>query len=119
MANNYYAVFGPGTSAPTWASGKYGKGININGSNQYAKVVGFGNNAPTSEITISLWVYVSTTKAQSAFNLYPDDTANRINFHPCYNNGNTYWDFGNISSGGRLYYANPANLYQLVGTSTN
>jgi len=105
--NNYNGVWAG--SGSRWSSGKIGKGGIFNGTDDVISVPGFGNNAPTTEITVSLWMKVDESKTTSAFQLNPDNANNRINFHPCYANGFTYWDFGNIATTGRLNFANPAD----------
>ncbi len=53
--NNNTAVFGTGTSAPSWASGKFGIGLSFN-TNDYASI---GNTITIS--SFSLWYYPTTT----------------------------------------------------------
>ena len=56
--------------------------------------------------------------------LSPDNALNRFQAHLNYSNGNTYWDFGDIGSGGRVSMANPPGTlgnwthYALVGSAT-
>ena len=94
---------------PANVGGVFGDALSFDGVDDFINVWDFGNVAPTSEITISMWLKMSITKQQSAIILNPDDGLNRINFHPCYSNGNTYWDFGDITMGGRLSKANPSD----------
>ncbi len=123
--NGNTGTLGTGNSAPGWSPGMYGVGLSFDGSNDYVSITGFGNSAPTDDITISLWIKTST-KQQSAFMFNPDSNSNRINFHPCYINGITYWDFGDIATGGRLSYSNPSHCsspswqhYTLVSSHTD
>ena len=80
----------------------------FNGANQYVTVTNFGAIIPTNEITVEFWAYTTAGAVQSAFMLNPDNGNNRLNAHinyggPASNAGNnTYWDFGNIGTGGRL-----------------
>ena len=60
-----------------------------------------------SEVSISFWALVNEVKQQSVFVANPDNTDDRINLHLCYIDGNTYWDFGDISNDGRLSDVNP------------
>ena len=123
--NGNTGTLGTGNSAPGWSPGMYGVGLSFDGSNDYVSITGFGNLAPIDDITISLWIKTST-KQQSAFMFNPDSGSNRINFHPCYINGITYWDFGDIATGGRLSYSNPSHCsspswqyYTLVSSHTD
>ena len=107
----------------TYSSGLWDtNSANFDGSGNYISVSNFGNVLPTSEISVSLWVNIPYSTQNSAFILNADNPANRLNFHACYSNGNTYWDFGNISTTGRLSYANPLgcigqwNHYVLVSS---
>ena len=82
---------------------------------QYSSVIvnGFGNVAPTNEITIEFWQRVGRVQAQSTLSIFPDDPYNRINVHVPFADGVVYWDFGNSSGAGRLAYTPPAPM---VGT---
>lgn len=83
-----------------------GSSIEFNGSSQYISIVNFGTIAPTNEVTVEFWASANGNFLQSAFMLQPDRTTNRFQAHVSYNNGNTYWDFGNIGTTGRLVAAN-------------
>jgi hypothetical protein len=76
----------------------------FSGQNSYVQVSGYGNAAPTNEITIEFWVRVSLVQQQSTLSLYPDSDTNRINIHLPFADGIVYWDFGDIGNGGRLSY---------------
>jgi alpha-tubulin suppressor-like RCC1 family protein len=79
----------------------------FNGANSYVQVPGFGNVAPTSEITIEFWQRVAALQPQSTFSLTPDADTNRINAHVPFTDGVVYWDFGDIGTQGRLSYTPP------------
>jgi hypothetical protein len=84
---------------------QFGNALSFNGVNQYVTVPNFGAIIPTNEVTVEFWADSAQFGTQSAFMLNPDNNANRFNVHLNYNSpspGVTYWDFGNISSGGRL-----------------
>jgi hypothetical protein len=74
------------------------------GASQYVVVTNFGNIIPTNEITVECWADVNAVAAQAAFALNPDQFGNRFAGLINYNNqggaGGTYFDFGNIFSGG-------------------
>ena len=77
----------------------------VGGPNQSVTVPNFGSIIPTNEITVEFWALSTAFATQSAFMLNPDQGTNRFNAHINYNSpspGVTYWDFGNISGGGRL-----------------
>jgi len=97
-----------------WAQTPFGNAIVLNGSNQYVVVTNFGNIIPTNEVTVEFWANTTVPTTQSAFILNPDSDGNRFNAHINYGTspaqGVTYWDFGNISGGGRVGPINaPAN----------
>jgi len=73
-------------------------------SGQYAVATNFGTYAPTNEVTIEFWQNASSAKTQSSFLLIPDGPTDRINSHVPWVDGQIYWDFGNINTGGRLSY---------------
>src|SRR5690606_4340665 len=54
--NNNHAVFGTGNSAPTWAVGKEGPGLNFDGQNDYASS-NFSPDINTEPFTLSAWAY--------------------------------------------------------------
>lgn len=88
------------TNGPTWTAGKFGKAINFDGSNDY---VSTGASTPYqgTNISISLWARNTSTSNNSLFGAAADSSASRINAHLPYS-GVVYWDFGRITSGGRL-----------------
>jgi len=92
----------------------FGNALAFNGTNQYVSVTNFGKIIPTNEITVEFWANTTQIAGQSAFMLSPDYGTNRLNAHINYANGgtfgNTYWDFGNINTAGRVGpIAAPAN----------
>lgn len=101
--------------------------ISFNGSNQSILVPGFHGAGVTDEVTVEFWARANGLAQQSAFMLDPDQGANRFQAHISYNSGgntNTYWDFGNIGTGGRLAVANPPDTvghwthYALVSSAS-
>ncbi len=90
-------------------TGPLGNALSFNGVNQYVSVPNFGNIAPTNEVTVEFWAKAGAIAQQSAFMLNPDETTNRFNCHISYNDGDTYWDFGNINTSGRVNAPNPPN----------
>jgi hypothetical protein len=98
------ALSWPGPAA--WAQFSFGTAISFNGTNQYVDVSNFGSIIPTNEITVEFWAYTTAAAGQSAFMLNPDSGTDRLNAHLNYGSppgpGLIYWDFGNISTGGRL-----------------
>lgn len=83
-------------------NGQQDGAYSFNGSN--AKIEFPLTNFPTSmtEITVSAWIKPTSITSNGFLNASPDDTANRFNIHFAYTSNAIYWDFGNISSGGRL-----------------
>lgn len=86
--------------------GKVGYALNAIDRYDYVQVPNLGTVLPNNEITVALWVKVPAIKARTAFRMYPDNPNNRFNFHPYYGiaSSNTYWDFGDITTTGRLEY---------------
>jgi hypothetical protein len=57
----------------------------------------------TNEVTVSMWSYSNVIQAQSLFEEIPNNPNYRINAHINYTQlGATFWDYGNLSSGGRI-----------------
>ncbi len=54
--SNFHSVFGSGTAAPTWSTGKYGKGLSFDGSQTYSSVA-HNSIFTTGTHTIDFWVY--------------------------------------------------------------
>jgi probable HAF family extracellular repeat protein len=81
--------------------------LNFNGTNNGAVIHGFGNYAPTSEVTIEFWQNTQQINNQSTLILSNDNTADRLNIQAPSTNGlygTVVWDFGNVNAGGHLTY---------------
>jgi len=80
--------------SPQWVAGRYGKGIRFTGTiGQNGVVSGFGNSAPTEEITVEFWVKNETDATNREALWIGNDSPDRINIHfgwPI----NQFWDFG-------------------------
>jgi hypothetical protein len=64
--NGRNGSFGVGNSAPVWSNGKYGKGLNFNGGNQYALIP----NTVTSglrQFNIGFWVNTNESRSNGTF----------------------------------------------------
>ena len=81
----------------------------FNGANSVI-IPAFGSSLPLNEITIEFWQNAMTNGQSSAFQLTPDDTANRLNVHVPWSDNRVYWDFGNINGEGRLVYTPPVSI---------
>lgn len=103
FGDSYFVTMVPGS----------GTALQFDGATGRVAIPGFGLVAPTSEITIEFWQKVDFPSMQSAFIMSPDELANRINAHTPWIDGAVYWDFGDISAGGRLSYTPPDPI---VGT---
>ncbi|PWU15579.1 MAG: hypothetical protein C5B50_15205 [Verrucomicrobia bacterium] len=79
----------------------------FNGRGGNVRVLGYGNVAPTNEITIEFWQRTGLIQQQSSLSLYPNVDSNRINIHLPFADGKVYWDFGNSGGAGRLSYTLP------------
>jgi hypothetical protein len=98
LTTNYGSV-SAAASYPANATALYFNGINQNGL-----VAGFGNIAPTTEITIEFWENATALGNNAPCFLNPEYPTNRIAVSVPWGDGGTYWDFGDITSGGRLVY---------------
>ena len=79
--------------SPQFSSGKFGKGMRLTTTGQYATVPGLGNYVPAQEITIEYWAKPDSVSGyQNAFWI-GTDTPDRINVH-YYWSSSQYWDFG-------------------------
>ncbi|HRN71002.1 MAG TPA: LamG domain-containing protein, partial [Candidatus Woesebacteria bacterium] len=68
--NNNTGTLGSGSSAPTWTGGKYGSGLNFDGSGDYVDV---GNQAAlnmTGSRTISAWIKPTILREETIFSKY-------------------------------------------------
>jgi hypothetical protein len=61
---------------------------------------------PSDSTTIFFVTRADTIKANEFYRADPNDNTDRFLSHYAYGNGNTYFDFGNISGGGRLQWPN-------------
>jgi Concanavalin A-like lectin/glucanases superfamily/Vacuolar protein sorting-associated protein 62 len=104
------AVLGFSISTRAPAQTGWGNAISFDGVDDSVLIPRFGAIAPTTEITIEFWQKGSAVKAQRTFGLGPDENSNRMQAHVPWLDGQVYWDFGNISSGGRLAYTPPVAI---------
>lgn len=58
--------------------------------------------ATMTDITISMWIKPIVAADRTIFTANPDETSNRLNSHLPYVSNAIYWDFGNISTTGRI-----------------
>jgi len=58
--SNNHAPFGTGSSAPSWTTGKYGKALNFDGTNDYISATDSTTLDFTSAFTASAWIYPTT-----------------------------------------------------------
>ncbi len=102
----------PGTlqNGATFAPGLAGQAFSFNGTNQYVQVPGYLNIVPSTELTVDFWQKVSSVKVQSTFSASALVNGSIFNAHIPYSDGNVYWDFGDINSGGRLIWSPPASI---------
>lgn len=87
--------------------GNTNSAYDFDGVDDYVNLVGFGDKLNSEEVTVSFWAEGDAVKTQSPFLMIPDDGINRFNIHTYYlHNGNPteFFDFGNISGGGRLFF---------------
>lgn len=87
-----------------------GTALWFDGVNDTATVPSFGDAVPRSEVTVEFWVYPDDANQRSTFGMNPDAVINRFQAHVPWTDGRVYWDFGDISLGGRLSYMPPASI---------
>jgi len=95
-----------------YEKGKMGYCLSFDGVDNFVSVPDFAD-APCTEITILVWQKVDEPRQQSTLSNFPDDYTDRINFHIPWSDETVYWDFGNITTAGRLSYI-PAQ--PIIGT---
>jgi len=79
---------------PTWTTGQVGGALSFGGEDS-VKIPGFGNIAPTSEITVGMWVKLGQIRNQDLFSLDPFEPRpqDRITIHLPWGN-DIHWQFG-------------------------
>lgn len=86
----------------------------FDGSTSYAQHTSPWAWLPTVDISVSMWVRPdTTTQTNYQFNFEGDTNsagASRISCHLPWSNGTCYWDFGDLSGGGRLSWATTAGF---------
>jgi hypothetical protein len=89
-----------------------GGGLHFDGVDDFVRIGGISNSLPTEEVTVEFWQRSRSLKNQSTFSLEPDPGPGNTRFqaHVPWGNGVVYWDFGNISAGGRLTYTLPESI---------
>lgn len=104
-------------NANTPYAGLGGSARYFNGNTgSYVRVPGFGNLAPTDEITIEFWQLVAEPRLSASIDINGGTANNRIVVHSPWGEGNDYvvvFDFGNWTTQGMLYYYPPQNI---IGT---
>jgi hypothetical protein len=95
-------------------AGLAGGTVYFDGSGNHAVVPGFGQVAPTEEVTIEFWQKVDGLRQQSTIECNTNTSTNRLTIHAPWSNGVVYFDFGDINYGhARLQYTPPVSI---VGT---
>jgi hypothetical protein len=87
------------------------------GNGAYITIPNSVSLPPGSPVTFEWWEYKATAElvASSAFEMgLPDDTTNRCQCHGPWSDGSLFWDYGNISTTGRISSAMPLDQWVLV-----
>jgi len=82
--------------------------LSFDGTTQNGTVPGLGARLPVGEITVEFWQFAAEARPQSTFTLYPDQFTNRFSANVPWSDGNVYWDYGDITTSGRLVYIPPS-----------
>ena len=105
MALLFFLLAAPVPAAQTGP----GYALKFDGNSGYVKIPGFLQNAPSTEITVEFWQNVSDVRSQATFRQspaapgFPAPGSTFSAFVP-FSDGMVYWDFGDITAGGRLSY---------------
>ncbi len=73
-------------------------------------VPNFGQIAPTDEMTIEFWQLVDAPRPCATIDINGNTSTNRIVVHSPWSDGRVYFDFGNITTQGRLSYVPPVEI---------
>jgi predicted outer membrane repeat protein len=77
---------------------------------QHVEVPNFASLGIAKEVTVEFWaLYTNASISQPVFILNPDVLTNRFQARLNHINGNTYWDFGDSNSGGRVFSSYPTD----------
>lgn len=100
--NGFNATQGSGSYQPIYKTNiKNGMPIvRFDGADDYLGVVNGAISDITSECTIFA-VTATSVRTNFTFVAIPDDGANRLGTHTPWTDGTLYWDYGNLSAGGR------------------
>ncbi|HEY3414615.1 MAG TPA: LamG-like jellyroll fold domain-containing protein [Armatimonadota bacterium] len=86
-----------------------GTALQFDGGASYLQLPAFTASARPDEITVEFWQNVPSLRQQFQFMITPDDQSNRLSAAVPWDDGNVYWDFGNLNATGRLVYTPPAD----------
>ncbi len=100
------------TNAPHAGLGGSMRYFNGN-TNSNITVPGFGNRVSSGELTIEFWQLVASPRYAATIDINGGSATNRIVVHSPWSDGRVFFDFGNITTQGRLYYTPPQPI---VGT---
>jgi hypothetical protein len=84
--------------------------LSFDGATGYIRIPGFFTNVPNTAVTVEFWQKVNAVANQSTFCANSFVIGSVFNAHVPYGDGKVYWDFGNISTGGRLSYTPPVSI---------
>jgi len=84
--------------------GNLNSAYSFNGIDNNIAISDFANIFPTTSVSISVWAWGNSAKQQALFANGGGSPYNRVLCHLYYNTpSETYWDFGDITNGGRLH----------------
>ncbi|MBI5764276.1 MAG: hypothetical protein HZA51_12210 [Planctomycetes bacterium] len=85
--------------------------IQFDGVDDHVIVPGFGNIAPTTEITIEFWQYATPGGEHPTCGLHRDPSVYRISAFAPYTDGRVWWEFGNTQTNGILSYTPAVSIF--------
>ncbi|MGD0259053.1 MAG: LamG domain-containing protein [Verrucomicrobiota bacterium] len=112
-SNSMGVTYGSDCTFNSTLQSSRGYALSFDGATGYVRIPGFFTNIPNTAITVEFWQKVNAVANQSTFCESTFVNGSVLNAHVPYGDGKVYWDFGNISTGGRLSYTPPVSI---VGT---
>ncbi|BCW94824.1 MAG: hypothetical protein KatS3mg018_0306 [Fimbriimonadales bacterium] len=100
------------TNAPHASLGGSMRYFNGN-TNSLMSVPGFGNRVSADELTIEFWQLAGATRSSATIDINGGASTNRIVVHSPWIDGRVYFDFGNLTTQGRVSYTPPQPI---IGT---
>lgn len=100
--NGYTATMTGTMTESDWVTGKYGKALDFDGTDDYVSNNSFSWTTG-GPVTVSYWVYTPGGTTGASFGVgNTGSSVNRLMAHSPWNDNNLYWDYGNTGTTGRI-----------------